>query len=329
MKRFLTISFVSAALLILCAASPQAATLFSDDFEGATVGVFPAGWIDVGQVPGAAGNAPNPSAIVLSVTGPLGSPTKAVSIISAFAESQGIYRPIANLPVVGISFDTRVDRYATTSGATFNDWPWDVTLSLVGSADLAFAPAYGAFASSFDGRLGTYVQGYSDGVDEHAVGAIMPTGTWFNVNLVFNRTAGTIKIVVTPSAGGAELVNATRTVPGWDGFGAEPAFNAIAFIEGELSATTLTNLAVFDNVLVAGRRLADHLARMRQRHRRSRRGVRRWCLLHGRLYVRAVVGGVSRFGGRVRPGGELHGLGGELSVRLEEHGGLPSVERCV
>lgn len=239
-------------LAFLFVATPASAGVFiDDDFESSPLGAFPAGWSDVGQVPGATGNATNPSMVVVSTTGPFGGATRAASLVDDFADSQGIYQTIPNHPIVGISFDVRVDRYASTSGATFNDWAWDATLSVVGSQDLSVAPAFGTFATAFDTSVGTFVQGYTGGTDEFDTGADMPTGVWYNVNLVLNRTAGTIKIVVTDIVATSTLVSTTRTVPGWSGFASEPTYNAVAILDGELSATTLTNLAVYDNVMVA------------------------------------------------------------------------------
>lgn len=243
---------IRSTLLLLAIAAPASAGIFlDDDFESSPLGVFPAGWSDVGQAPGATGNAPNPSMVVTSTTDAFGSPTRAASLVDAFADSQGLYQMIPNHPIVGISFDVRVDRYASTSIDTVQDWAWDATLSIVGSQDLSVAAAFGGFASAFDTSIGTFVQQYSGGSDTFDVGADMPAGVWHNVNLVLNRTAGTIKITVTEIATATTVISTTRAVPNWLGFASEPAFNAIAILDGELGATTATNLAVYDNVKVA------------------------------------------------------------------------------
>src|SRR5947209_17825812 len=101
---------ISAAMLwsVSALAAPIAS---SDNFESDTAGTFPTGWLDIGAVNPDPPNPPLPSALVVNTTDAFGNPTKALSLVDAIAQSQGIYRVVPLSSVYTSKVDVRIDRY--------------------------------------------------------------------------------------------------------------------------------------------------------------------------------------------------------------------------
>ena len=249
-------SILAASVLAFATSTSSAATLIMDDFEGDILGAFPTarGWSDVGQVKGAGVDVPKQrSATVVSTTDAFDQPTQAVSMPEAFATSQGIFQSIASTPFIGISADVRVDRYATrTTGRPAYDFAWGIGLVQIGSRDFYFSPYYGTFAAAKTQTAWSLVYRFSAGRDDFELGGPpLATGTWYNVNLGLDLSAGAVSVVITDIAANSQVLNAARTVPQWRGLAAEPPFNAVAFSEDEGTAHEQTNLTLFDNIIVA------------------------------------------------------------------------------
>src|SRR5205823_5360568 len=106
-----------------------------------TVGTFPTGWLDIGAVNPDPPNPPLPSALVVNTTDAFGNPTKALSLVDAIAQSQGIYRVVPLSSVYTSKVDVRIDRYGsvTPDTSTTSDWAMEVGVNrLDGTTDPAF-----------------------------------------------------------------------------------------------------------------------------------------------------------------------------------------------
>lgn len=247
MNRWLVFSACLCAL-ILPSVSP-ATVLIDDDFEAGVVGTFPAGWMDIGQAPGAFGNAVNPSTVIGTVNDAFGNPTKAAQIVADFANSQGIYKPFADIPIVGTSMDVRVDRFATVSGGLERDWAWFVGLQDLGTSDPSVATSIGSFVSSFDRQTGSFV--LSTPVTEtFTSGVLLDASVWYNVNTQINQTAGTVKVLITRIHDGVVVADFLHTITNWPGFGGAPNFDSFSILDGELDALATSNITWIDNVRV-------------------------------------------------------------------------------
>jgi hypothetical protein len=234
-------------LLLLIVPVAQAASFIVEDFESQTVGAFPSGWLDVGQIDPAS-TAPNPSAVVVSTTDAFGNPTQALSIPDAFAASQGIYQTIPTSPFVNISADVRVDRFSAPSTRNTADWPIDITLSkLDGTTDLAHVNSMGVYAASLSETWNGYI--VTDNVFyDPDFGVPVGLGTWYRVELGLDTANGIMTTLITDIALGSVVVDRTDVVPGWTA--ADGVFDAVSFFDGELTSDENTNLALIDNIQV-------------------------------------------------------------------------------
>ena len=242
-------AFLFLAVVTLVAGLPSAlaGVMIVDDFQGQTLGAFPSGWLDVGAVnPGS--TAPNPSAVVVSTTDAFGSSTQALSILDAFAASQGIYQTIPNSPFVEISVDVRVDRFSTPSAVNVSDWPIDITLSqLRGTMDLSGVPSMGVYAASASGTWNSYIA--TDNLSYIPdFGVPVGLGTWYRVELGLNTMDGIMSTLVTDIALSTVVLDRVDMVPGWKA--ADGVFDAVGFFDGELSSNEVSNLVVIDNIRV-------------------------------------------------------------------------------
>ena len=243
-----TFLFLGVVTLLAGLPSASASTIIFDDFEGQTLGAFPSGWLDVGGVDPNS-TAPNPSAIVVSTTDAFGFSTQALSIIDAFAASQGIYQTIPNSSFVEISVDVRVDRFSSPSTTNTADWPIDITLSqLRGTTDLAGVPSMGVYAASATGTWNSFIA-TDNVVHIPDFGVSVGLGTWYRVELGLNTMDGIMSTKITDIFLSTVVLDRVDIVPGWTA--ADGVFDAVGFFDGELSSTAVSNLVVIDNIRVS------------------------------------------------------------------------------
>lgn len=242
-------------LCFLLGIATTPAALFEDDFESNTVGGFPAGWNDVGSAPGATPGSPIPSAVVINTTNALGAPTRAVQIVEANHDSQGIFRPIPDLPYVRVSVDLRIDQFALGAGASADDWAWDVALLANENEDFSLRSSMGVFASALTQGVRTFSSGLSapTEVDEFSLGGSpLEEGVWYRLGVIFDRVNGIIHAQVVNIADDSVLVSNSRSIPDWEGLEPEPDFTIFGIFDGELSpGITSNNITTIDNVRIS------------------------------------------------------------------------------
>ena len=222
-----------------------------DDFETEALGEFPSNWLDAGRIDPDS-TAPNPSAVVVTTTDAFGNPTQAVSILDAFAHSQGIYAVIGINPFVKISVDVRMDQYSDNADSLVSDWGIDATLvQLSGTDPLPFGPSMGVETSSLTRTWTSWVKP-SGGAPTFAIDFGTPgtIGAWQNVTLDLDTVNGTMRTRITDIATGSLLLDRSDVLADWTL--ADGLFNVVGFFDGELTlAATQNNRTVLDNVFVS------------------------------------------------------------------------------
>lgn len=236
-----------ACLVLLAGVGSASATVISEDFEGQTVGLFPVGWLDVGDVnPGSL--APNPSAFVVDTTDAFGNPTRALSIPGAFAASQGIYQTLPVSSLVTITVDVRIDQFSAPSTVNVQDWPINITLSLLdGTTDLALVNSMGVYAASASQTWNTFVITPNVSFAPDFGVTVLPN-TWYRVALELDTANGIIATSIMDIALGTTVLDNVSFIPGWTP--ADGIFDAVSFFDGEISSSSLPNLTVIDNIRV-------------------------------------------------------------------------------
>jgi hypothetical protein len=243
-----------AAVFALVSATSAKAGLIgtSEDFESQTVGTFPTGWLDVGAVNPNPPNPPLPSATVVNTTNAFGNPTKALAIKDAVAQSQGIYRNVPLSSLYTSRADVRIDRYGGTTNftTTVSDWPMAVGINkLVGTTDLAFAPAIEVYASTLTQgwRLFVSTPNLNGDID---LGVPALVGKWYTVEVDVDVLAATARSFIKDTLSGTVLVNQFTSLTGLGAWNpaVDGAFDIEGFLDGELSDVTVAGLAVVDNI---------------------------------------------------------------------------------
>ena len=223
----------------------------SDDFSGDAIGSFPAGWLDVATV-NPASPAPKPSALVVGTTDAHGNPVHALATLPAIAPSQGIYRMVPLSSSYSSKADVRVDRFSDFAAGTnpTTDWAMAVGINdLQGTTDPALIPSIQIYASAITHtwRLFAVTTDVSADLD---LGVPVTLGTWYGVQVDLNALTGSVHSTITDAATGASLADVTTALTGFGSWvpSVDGAFNIEGFFDGELTATTTSNLAVVTNI---------------------------------------------------------------------------------
>lgn len=244
---------------------------------------FPAGWLDASLVDPNS-EAPHPSAVVIQTTDAHGHGTKALAILPAVADSQGIYRPIDPGDSYATSADVRIDQFGDVDPAvamedpnnpgflfcgcpigTENllDFPTSVGLTYLdgGTGDPSHQPGFGILASSQTHTWHLFF-GTANVLADIDLGLGVQVGKWYGIETDFNATTGALHGLVTDAATGATLSNRSISVtdPRYGAYNpnVDGVFNVELYIDGEITLAFSNNpalnkpgLAVIDNIDVA------------------------------------------------------------------------------
>lgn len=229
-------------------ATPSGATGVADDFESYAPGAFPAPtWLDAGAFMPVPPVAALPSATVELTTDAFGNPTRALAMSAQVALVSGIYAPVSPSSFYTLAADVRVDRFSDAASAPPEDFAIQLTFaSLVDN--LYVAPQAGIYAASQsqDWRLFLLDAGYLDL-------PLLPVtlGQWVRLRLDVQQSTGAWRAIIDDIASGVRLVDQTGLFPSWGPGSGQ--WDAVAFIEGEGSPSTVSNLAWVDNINVTTR----------------------------------------------------------------------------
>lgn len=232
----------------MAAATPSAATGVADDFESYAPGAFPAPtWLDAGAFMPLPPVATLPSATVELTTDAFGNLTRALAMSAQVALVSGIYAPVSLSSFYTLAADIRVDRFSDAASVPPEDFAIQLTFaSLVDN--LYIAPQAGIYAASQsqDWRLFLIDSGYLDL-------PLLPVtlGQWVRLRLDVQQTTGAWRATIDDIASGVRLVDQNGLFPSWGPGSGQ--WDAVAFIEGEGSPSTVSNLAWVDNVNVTTR----------------------------------------------------------------------------
>jgi hypothetical protein len=140
-----------------------------------------------------------------------------------------------------------VDRYSTNAEWPATDWPFILAFGRQeGQADLSSVEQIGAFASSFDRSLWGY-NGYSS--SWWTLCTPIVTESWTHVSIELDRIGATFRTTAHTLPGGRFLADRVDPLPG-SNFQDAAAFDIVMILEGELSETKVSNLALVDNIMV-------------------------------------------------------------------------------
>ena len=223
----------------------------SDDFSGDAIGTFPTGWLDVATV-NPASPAPKPSALVVGTTDAHGNPIHALATLPAIAPSQGIYRAVPLSSTYSSKADVRVDRFSDFATGTnpTTDWAMAVGINqLQGTTDPAFIPSIQIYASAIthSWRLFAATTDVSADLD---LGVPVTLGTWYGVQVDLNALTGSVHSSIIDAATGVSLADVTTALTSFGSWipSVDGAFDIEGFFDGELTATTTSNLAIVTNI---------------------------------------------------------------------------------
>ena len=175
----------------------------TETFQRDAVGSFPKGWSDAALID-PANPAPKPSAVVVDTTDAFGHPTKALAMLPAISDSQGIYRAIESSGFYSAHADVRVDQFSgfdptpdleacgcppeTVIGL---DFPMQVGFGqLQGTTDLSHAPAFAVYASS-ETKTWQLFAGTQHVLAVIDLGLPVTLGQWYGLTSVSMRSPGT------------------------------------------------------------------------------------------------------------------------------------------
>jgi hypothetical protein len=235
-------------LVLNALSTPSGATVFPENFETGTVGTFPSQWQDVGLndrlIDPIAPLSPVPSATVVNTTDAFGNPTKALSPVDAIARASGIFSLIPiGAPQYSSTADIRVDRFSDQPAGDGTDWAMQMSLVNLDATNFADSPQVGIYASSLSQSWRLF--NISGGFDDIDTGVPITLGTWYQVSLELDNTTGNAHTLIRDSLTGATLTDRNDLLTDWAG---PVGFNALAFFDGELTSTAISNRAVVDNI---------------------------------------------------------------------------------
>ncbi len=239
------------AVAILVTGSAYAG-LIGETFEDVAAGNFPPPpWQDVGLVNPEPPNPPDPSVTVEMTTDAFGNATKALTLVEALAQSQGIYRAIPVSPFYSVAADVRVDRFSDNAAFKTSDWAMEVGVGqFLEGIDPAFIPQTAIYASSLTQGWRLYVVGTAKAFANIDLKLPVQIGTWYRVQVDLDAVGGVIRSRIWDVASGAPLLDRADVIEGWtpdDGL-----YDIANFFDGELTPeATVSNLAVIDNICVA------------------------------------------------------------------------------
>jgi hypothetical protein len=261
---------------LLWSSPGSTATLVADDFETYSPGSFPSPhWLDAGTVAPGSPAPPIPSVTIVSTTNGFGRPTRAVSLVDAIAATpQGIYRTIPVSSPYTLDVDFRIDRFSNGGDTTFQEWAFQAGFLVNDGTSFDTATQVGVYASSVSNDFRLYAIN-GDQYDE-TLDAIPTLGTWYHLDFSIDVTTGEATTRIVEIATETVLVERTDSITGWD---PELAlFDAVAFFDGDQEGGDVSNLSVWDNVVVvvpepgSALLLAAALAAAHAVARRRRRG---------------------------------------------------------
>jgi hypothetical protein len=234
------------SILALASVSALSATGIADDFESYAPGTFPSPpWLDVATVMPEPGQ-PVPSALVVATTDAFGNPTQALGLVDQVSVSRGIYFPVPVSAQYSLSADIRPDRYSDAPTFPDSDWPMQLTFAQVRD-NFAFTPQAGIYASALTKTWRLFlIGGPNADID---LGAPAVLGTWYRVQLDFNVLTATFHSRVTDILSGVPVVDQFNTIAGLTP--ADTPYDSIGFFGGEISSSTVANLAVVDNINIS------------------------------------------------------------------------------
>ena len=249
--------------LVAATQAPSAAPIV-EDFESYTSGNLPSPvWLDVAAV--AAGvppfiNAPLPSATVVTTTNAQGNTTQALQTVDALGLSKGIYTAVPLSSSYSLFADIRTLQFANSNplaAGPATDWSMQLTFAQAGVENFAYAPQVGVYASSLTQGWRIYLISSNGGpIVDIDLGVAAALNTWYTIGLDLDTTTGTFHSLITDTASGLVLGDATNVIPAWETqFG---LFDSIAFFVGEVAAqdpatpesTTIPNIGQVDNINV-------------------------------------------------------------------------------
>lgn len=238
----------SAAFAACAIVTATNANTITDDFENAAPGQLPGGvWKDViDRVAGA--NTPAPTATTIETIDAHGNQTLAVQTIPAVGTSQGIYAEINAAPKHAMTVDVRIDQFS--NAPTVTRWPIAVGYTYdATNADINEDP-HAVIYPYHDGRWYLFIKPTTG--DGNGINLLIPTpllelDRWYTVSLDADVSAGTFDAAILDAVTGETIGSRSTTVQNWDP--AQNQYDAIAFYDGEVGATTGTpGRATIDNV---------------------------------------------------------------------------------
>ena len=242
---------VATSVLNLMGASAGAQP--SDDFESYALGTFPAPtWTDPGLIDPTPPNPPDPSAIVIETVDAHGSPTKALSIIEAIADTQGLHRTVEPTSRVRMTSDVRIDQWCDIPTTATDDWAiwFEFGLLIPGVDPCCHDENMGVYASSLekgwrmwwnDSQLGPFI--------DISLEQPITLGVWYTVQVEYDAVTGWTHTLISDAASGAVLVDRVDLPETWLHGGAD--FDFVALVDGELGgACTIGHETVLDNVSI-------------------------------------------------------------------------------
>jgi hypothetical protein len=181
-------------------------------------------------------------------TDAVGAQTQAVAVVDFIGTTQGIYRIVGEACSFLIAADIRVDQWADAQGNQTEDWAMQIGIARVTgeTQDLAFVPQTGIYASSLLKEWRLYVLGTAGAAWDLALSAPITKGIWYRVQMELETASGFIAVEIRDLSDDTVLFDNSTFLPAWtadDGH-----YDAVVAVEGELTATTVANLAVVDNV---------------------------------------------------------------------------------
>lgn len=241
------LSSVALLFLSMALSAPLGATVFPENFETGTVGTFPSQWQDVGLndrlIDPIEPISPVPSATLVNTTDAFGNPTKAMSPVDAIARASGIFSLIPISTSYASAADIRVDRFSDQPAGDGTDWAMQMSLVNLDATNFADSPQVGIYASSLSQSWRLF--NISGGFDDIDTGVPITLGTWYQVSLELDNATGHAHTVIRDGLTGSTLADRTDLLTDWAG---PVGFNALAFFDGELTSTAVSNRAVVDNI---------------------------------------------------------------------------------
>ena len=220
-----------------------------EDFESYTPGTFPSPtWLDVGLFHPDPPNPPDPSATVEVTMDAAGAQTQAVEVADFLGTTQGIYQIVGEACSFLVAADIRVDRWADAQGNATEDWPMEIGIAkLTGETqDIANVPQTGIYASSLLHEWRMYALGTAGAFLDTTLNTPITKGIWYRVQLELETASGFVVVKIWDLSNDTLLFDNASFLLGWtedDGH-----YDAVIAIEGELTAPTVANLSVIDNI---------------------------------------------------------------------------------